>query len=193
MCILGHGSVNKPVEHLSTQVTSILRTHAENEASPECFQQLSLILPRTQLARVLAVQEMFRRWTQHHHRVFRSPRDALLLLPELARAAQEHVVVLYLAANQEILRQEVLAVGSWNAAWLTPKEVFYPIRWAPVESIIVCHNHPSGSLLPSEQDKQFTGRLQQAAELLGVQLQDHLILSREGYFSFREAGLLSRL
>ena len=139
---------------------------------------------------MLAVIELWHRWSQHQQRVFQAPKDALLLLPELVEAQQERVVGLYLSASAQILRQETLAVGSWNAALLQPRDIFFPIRWLPVDAVVLCHNHPSGKLLPSDQDKRFTQRVQAAARILGISFHDHLILSNQGYFSFREAGLL---
>ena len=57
--------------------------------------------------------------------------------------------------------------------------------------LIICHNHPSGNIQPSESDKQITQKIKEAAGLLDVQLMDHLIIaSNDDYFSFADIGLL---
>lgn len=71
-----------------------------------------------------------------------------------------------------------------------PREVFADPLSDRAAAIIVAHNHPSGQLEPSEEDRMITSRLAQAGEILGICLLDHLILSpRGGYFSFIESGL----
>lgn len=191
MCVLGHGTSGKPVQVLAQELTAILQQANIKTLKPEALHMLSRLLSRAQLVRVFAVLELWQRWTQHEQRVFRSPKDALLLLPDLATAAQERVVCLYLSASAQILLQETLAIGSWNTALLQPREIFFPIRYLPVDALVLYHNHPSGKLLPSDQDKRFTKRVQAAANILGIQFYDHLILAETGYFSFREANLLN--
>lgn len=190
MCVLGHGTAGKPVKSLAQELTNIMKQADFQSPNPESMQLLGRLLSRSQLARVLAIVELWQRWTQHEQRVFRSPKDALLLLPDLASAAQERVVSLYLSASSQILLQETLAIGSWNAALLQPREIFFPIRYLPVDALVLCHNHPSGKLLPSDQDKRFTQRVQAAAGILGIQFYDHIIVAKTGYFSFREANML---
>ena len=190
MCVLGQGMKGKPVQVLSRQLVQATQELELRANNPELLVRLSSFLPTGQLARVLAIFELWQRWSQYQQRVFRAPKDALFLLPHLVKAQREQVVCLYLSAADAILRQETLAIGSWNAALLQPRDVFFPIRWLPVEAVVLCHNHPSGKLLPSDQDKRFTTRVRSAAAILGITLHDHIIVSTQGYFSFREAGLL---
>lgn len=190
MCVLGHGTKYQPVNQVAHQLTKLLRESDCSTKNPALLQALSKLLSQVQLVRVLAVLDLWDRWTQHQQRVFCRPKDALLLFPELVSSHHERVVCLYLSASCEILRQETLAIGSWNAALLQPRDVFFPIRWLPVDSLVLCHNHPSGKLLPSETDKRFTQRIQAAAGILGITLHDHIIVGKTGYFSFKEAGLL---
>lgn len=61
---------------------------------------------------------------------------------------------------------------------------------AQANSIVLVHNHPSGNVRPSAEDMAFTGRIVDAARLLGIDLLDHLIVGRRAFFSFREGGLI---
>ncbi len=76
-----------------------------------------------------------------------------------------------------------------NNTIVHPREVFGDPLSDRAAAVIVCHNHPSGQLEPSDEDRNITRRLYEAGELLGIALLDHLILSpRGGYFSFVESG-----
>jgi DNA repair protein RadC len=77
-----------------------------------------------------------------------------------------------------------------NRAMVHPREVFAPAVEQRAASVVIAHNHPSGNLEPSEEDRDVTRRIADAGEILGIGLLDHLIFSRDSWFSFREAGHL---
>ncbi|MBW6432103.1 JAB domain-containing protein, partial [Patescibacteria group bacterium] len=77
-----------------------------------------------------------------------------------------------------------------NESLVHPREVFEPAVQNLCAAVIVAHNHPSGLLEPSEQDKKVTKRLKEAGEVLGIALLDHVIVTKEGYYSFQEKGVL---
>ena len=84
----------------------------------------------------------------------------------------------------------VVSLGILNKTIVHPREVFADPLADRAAAVVVCHNHPSGQLEPSEEDRIITRRLAEAGDILGIALLDHLILSpRGGYFSFVEAGL----
>jgi DNA repair protein RadC len=172
-------------------IVNMLHQHNfPDSLSPQQLSALSAKLQSAQLSQVLAIVELFHRITQYQGRTFHSPSDISLLAPELAGAVHEQVMCFYLSGHARILHQQTLAMGNWNTTLISPKEIFQVVRFYPVESIILVHNHPSGVLMPSQEDKAFTQRMQSAGRILGIQLTDHIIVSRKGYFSFREAGLL---
>jgi DNA repair protein RadC len=76
-----------------------------------------------------------------------------------------------------------------------PREIFFPVISARAHSFILVHNHPSGDSSPSEADLRLTRRLSEAARILQIQLLDHVIIGQpmngtQGYFSFKEAGMI---
>ena len=81
-------------------------------------------------------------------------------------------------------------IGLIDQALVHPREVFSEAVSKRVTKVIVAHNHPAGVLLPSDEDIAITENLKQASEILGIALLDHLIITEDGYFSFREAGML---
>jgi DNA repair protein RadC len=137
--------------------------------------------------RLVALWELAERWHPDDRPAVGSPRDALLLLEPLRAARREQVVVLLLDARHRLAGTEVVAVGTVNASRLQPRDVFGPALRADAVAVIIGHNHPSGDPTPSRADRVVTAAVQSAAELLGVQLLDHLILTRAAHYSFRES------
>jgi len=70
-----------------------------------------------------------------------------------------------------------------------PREIFSPAVSLPCAHVVLSHNHPSGDVQPSDADVQFTQRMKEAAELLGFNLLDHVIVGQQGYFSFYQSGI----
>ena len=119
------------------------------------------------------------------------PGVAWQLLRREACARTERLCALYLdAQNGLVLRCRVLSVGSLNICRTHPREVFWPAIGCGAAGVILAHNHPSGCLEPSPEDECFTREMHRAGELLGIDLYDHLILTRGGYTSLRERGVL---
>jgi len=119
-----------------------------------------------------------------------SPREAYGQVRHLARATKEHLVGLYLDAQNGLIVREVLSIGTLNTTRTHPREVLQPAIMNHALGFILVHNHPSGSLVPSRDDVEFTRAMRRAAELMGIDLYDHLVVSREGYVSLKEKGLL---
>lgn len=104
--------------------------------------------------------------------------------------SKEHLYVLHLNTKNQVLRHELVSVGTLNASLIHPREVFKSAIRESAHSIILVHNHPSGDTEPSNADRQVTTLLRQAGALLQIELLDHVILGRESWFSFRESSLL---
>lgn len=118
--------------------------------------------------------------------LIKSASDALNELRDLISKNQEQIVALYLNARGELLKKELVALGKVNTALIEPKEIFKVALAYPCTSIILAHNHPSGDPTPSSEDIEFTKKMHEASELMGIKLFDHLIVCKTSYFSFRE-------
>jgi DNA repair protein RadC len=119
-----------------------------------------------------------------------SPSDAFPLLRKYGAKRKEYFIVLLLNGAHEIIREEVVSIGLMNRTVVHPREVFYPAILFNSAAVIVAHNHPSGNLTPSPEDREITSRLNDSAKILGIALLDHLIISSKAYYSFTEHGLL---
>lgn len=106
---------------------------------------------------------------------------------------REQFWTLSLDTAHKVLNIELISMGSINKVIVEPMEVFsIPLQKRAVRVILV-HNHPSGELNPSEQDKDITDRLIQCGLIMHVPVLDHLIISEKTYYSFADSGLLEEL
>lgn len=116
----------------------------------------------------------------------KSTEDVLSQVRDILDKKQEYLVVFYLNARYELIQREIVGQGSLNQMMITAKEIFSFALQTPCASIIVCHNHPSGDPKPSEDDIAFTTRIHEAGEVMGITMLDHVIVTKTGYFSFRD-------
>ena len=115
---------------------------------------------------------------------------ASLLAPLFDDADREHFYVVLLSTKNHVLAVELVSVGSLSASIVHPREVFKPAIKQSAAAIVVVHNHPSGDPTPSSEDIEFSKRLRQAGELLGICVLDHVIFGVDSFLSLQEAGHL---
>jgi DNA repair protein RadC len=109
-------------------------------------------------------------------------------LSEMRVLKKEQIRALYLNENGAVIWDEVAAIGKLSQAMVSPRDLLAPALEHSAAGIIIAHNHPTGSANPSNEDVELTVRLENAAELLNIDLWDHIVISQEGYYSFNEAG-----
>ncbi|MCU0082764.1 DNA repair protein RadC [Streptococcus danieliae] len=125
--------------------------------------------------------------------VLSSHQLGLRLVKELGSLRQEHLRAIYLDTRNQILEERTIFIGSVSRSLAEPREILHYAVKHMATSLIVVHNHPSGSLKPSPNDDRVTRILAEAAGTLGIQLLDHLIITQEAYFSYREEERLPQL
>lgn len=113
-----------------------------------------------------------------------SPKDvAELLTDEMKYEKKERVKAIILNSKNVIIKIADICTGTTNSAMLRPKDVLHEIIKLGEPKIILVHNHPSGDPTPSKSDFEFTERLVQAANIVGVELLDHIVVAEKGYNS----------
>ena len=112
-----------------------------------------------------------------------SAKSAVDMVPELKYMENEHLVVLTMTGNYEVLGKHFLTVGSYNRTIVDPKDVYSAALKDGAAKVIVFHNHPASSLVPSPEDLDFTGRLSRAGRALGITLSDSIIVTKTGFTS----------
>ena len=187
--IIGRGTKNKDVREMSKEIVKVIHKH-RNNLRYEDIQKIDGIGP-TKASQIIACFELGKRYfNAGTGKKVTSPEDVLPLVAYLQDKRQEHFVCLSLNGAGEVLGNRTITVGLLNHSLVHPREVFSEAITERAASIICVHNHPSGSLEPSSQDIAITSQLRDAGTLVGIQLIDHIIVSKNGHLSMRERGLL---
>lgn len=115
---------------------------------------------------------------------FLSPQDVFDALKDIRESRREQFVIFFLDSRNQQIHREIISVGTINASLVHPREVFEPaVKYLAVQ-VILAHNHPSGALDPSEEDLQVNRRLVEAGKILGIEVIDHIIVTKSGFLSF---------
>ncbi|OCG43425.1 hypothetical protein A9G28_04015 [Gilliamella sp. Fer1-1] len=117
----------------------------------------------------------------------------VLLREDKIDQEKEHLWMIGMNQAGYILYIELIALGSYKSVNIEPMNVFRIAVMKNASRVILVHNHPSGSLIPSEADKDITDRLIQVAHILNIELTDHLIITPKTYISFRNIKLMAEL
>lgn len=113
--------------------------------------------------------------------------DAFKVTSYLAEKKKEYLVALYLDARNQLIKKQTISIGILTANLIHPREVFAPAIENNAAKIIIIHNHPSGDPQPSTEDIEITKNLIEAGKIIGIELVDHLILTKNKFFSFKES------
>lgn len=116
------------------------------------------------------------------------PERAFSCFASIRNNKQESFMVCCLDGDNRVINTKQLTVGLLNRTLIHPREVFREAILKNSVAVILGHNHPSGNLTPSIDDKGITERLVEAGKLLGIPVLDHIIVSRRGYHSMKEHG-----
>ena len=119
-----------------------------------------------------------------------APSDILPAVEKYRNRKQEHFIVATLDGAHQIIHTRVVSKGIVNRTLVHPREIFRKAITDNASSIIAIHNHPSGNPAPSSQDIEITKRIKDAGEIIGIDLLDHIVIAKYGYYSFLEEGRL---
>ena len=119
-----------------------------------------------------------------------SVKDVLLQVSYLREKTREHLMAIYLNARNELLFRKHVFTGTLNASLIHPREIFNEALKQNAASVILAHNHPSGDAEPSQDDLEITKRLIEAGKIMGIDVLDHIIITKTKIFSFKEKGLI---
>jgi len=111
-------------------------------------------------------------------------------LKNIRNIKKEYFYVFCLDSRNKVIKKELVSVGTLNTSLVHPREVFEPAIRNLSAQLVIAHNHPSGDINPSEEDLNITAKLVKAGELLGINVLDHIVISKDNYFSFKENNLL---
>ena len=122
--------------------------------------------------------------------VFSSERLGKKLIAQIGHKEQEHLMAIYLNNQNQIVDERIISIGTKNRSLASPSDILrYAVR-CNASSIVVAHNHPSGSVAPSGNDRDFTRTIMECCKLFEIVLLDHVVVGRDTYYSFREKDYL---
>src|SRR3989338_1350951 len=128
---------------------------------------------------------------KNKNRIVNSPKDIFPLLKEkIINFHKEYFMVISLDNRNKVIGIDTVSIGTLNSSLIHPRETFEVAIKNHAAGIIICHNHPSGELRPSKDDLVVTQDLVKAGKLLGIEVSDHLIITKNNYFSFKEKKII---
>ena len=151
---------------------------------------------KKQLAEIDKTRETLEQYAPDVKPIFLKPRDIWEFLAahektiDALEGQKERFYVLGLDTRNQIKFIDIVSTGTLNYNLVHPREVFRPAIIVGCASLVVAHNHPSGSLEPSDEDIGLTKRLVSGGKLLGIEVIDHVIITKDGFTSLKEKGLL---
>lgn len=186
--LIGSGIKGHDVLSLSKQLLSLVDTRNGNLQ----FDELAAVqgIGDAKASQLIAALEFAKRRIHPPHHRITFPADVLPMLSAYRDKKQEHFISISLDGAQSVINVRVVSIGLVDRTQVHPREVFADPITDRASAIIVAHNHPNGEPGPSKNDEHLTHRLSEAGNLLGIKLFDHIIVSRSGYYSFLENGLV---
>ncbi len=148
-------------------------------------------LGKVKSMQLIACFELGKRFLQNKKsKLIMTPQDVWTEMKDISEMKKEHFVAFFLDSRNQQIKREIISIGTVSASLVHPREVFEPAIRYSASQIIVSHNHPSGMLEPSNADEQITSKLIEAGKILGIELFDHIIVTKESWYSFKLEGLL---
>lgn len=141
-------------------------------------------------AQIVAALEFARRRFFNNSVVIKTAQDVLPFMSHIASKKQEYFLCISLNGANEVINNRVVTIGLINSSQIHPREVFADVISDRACSIILAHNHPSGILKPSGDDITVTSQMIEAGKIIGISVLDHIIITKSGYFSFKEKGII---
>ncbi|TVQ39417.1 MAG: DNA repair protein RadC [Spirochaetaceae bacterium] len=186
--LLGTGVRDRPVTRVAAEVLCVLDRNGPRTGIDDLLAIRGLGPAKATV--VAAALELARRILCPGKARISLPGDVVPLVSHYSDRKQEHFLCVSLNGAHEVIATRVVSVGLVNRALVHPREVFAEPVNDRAAAVIVAHNHPSGHVEPSREDREVTERLIAAGRTLGIQVLDHIIFSTEGYYSFLENGAL---
>ena len=187
--ILGRGVKGLDVVAMSKSVAKLIREHKENLSVDHLTSMPGMGLAKA--AQILSAFELARRYLLKETVKIRSAKDILPLVADIANKQQEYFVCISLNGANEVIEKRIVTIGLVNSSQIHPREVFADVIADRAAAVIFAHNHPSGDPKPSDVDAKTHKQLTEAGKILGLRILDHIIVTKKGYFSFQEAGLVN--
>ena len=190
MVILGKGIKGRDVTVLAKDILKLI----EKEREHLTVKKLESIpgIGKARAGQILASFELAKRFLLKPEQRINNTDDALALVAEIRNKRQEHFIAITLTGASKVIEKRTVFKGTITHSIVHPREVFADALTDRASGIIFVHNHPEGDPEPSNADLKITKRLVDAGKLLGIQVIDNIIVTKDSHFSFQRQGLLEK-
>lgn len=184
--LLTTGSTKEDVLAMSSRV---LKEYGErglaNQKDPKALAE-DLSIPLGKAIQIVACAELGRRFFQKNGlglATIRNAEDVFEYAKDMRELPKEHLRGIYLNAHHKVIHDEIISIGTVDSNIVHPREVFKPALAYSAVAVVLVHNHPSGEKSPSQADKEITKQLIEAGKTMGIDLLDHIIVTKTGFSS----------
>ncbi|OPY68419.1 MAG: hypothetical protein A4E62_02068 [Syntrophorhabdus sp. PtaU1.Bin002] len=191
--IIGRGVAKRSVMDIAQEL--VRRFGSINGLSQATAEELSKVrgIGIAKAAQILACFELARRQDlegETEDLDIRDPGDVVKVVRAgLRDKAKEHFKLVLLNTRNKVIGVSTISIGTLNASLVHPREVFKEAVVRSASSVILVHNHPSNDLEPSEEDIRITRRMVEAGKIMGIEVLDHIIITRHQFMSLKAQGL----
>jgi len=186
--LLGSGTKYRDVIALAKDIVKLFENDFEN-LTLEKLMNIRGLGPAKAM-QILSAVELSRRYLIKQNVKITCAEDVWRELYEYTNKKQEYFLSITLTGASHIIEKRVVTVGTLNQSLVHPRELFADAITDRAAGIIIAHNHPSGQCFPSNEDRRVTQRIKEVSKIIGIELIDHVILTKESYFSFLDEGEL---
>jgi len=181
--IIGSGGKNNDFKQIAKNLNSVIQKFGIENITLDDVKAIKGI-GDAKAATIFAALEFWRRkCTKQVAPLIDSPEKAMEQLHHIKDKKQEYFVLLTLDGARRLINNRVVTIGTLMSSLVHPREVFSLAIEDRAASIIIAHNHPSGLLDVSAQDREVTRRIRKAGDIVGIRLDDHLIVAENDFVS----------
>ncbi|NQE46132.1 hypothetical protein C5S31_08945 [ANME-1 cluster archaeon GoMg2] len=186
--ILGSGIKGQDVRAIASKIARLIVDNKDKLSLETLLTVEGIGIAKA--SQILAGFELARRYIVKESIKIKEAKDVLPLLNDIAGKKQEYFVCISLNGTNEVIEKRIVTVGLLDKTQVHPREVFADVITDRAAAVIFAHNHPSGELKPSSSDLKIHEQLTEAGKILGINVLDQIIVSKKGYYSFQEEGLI---
>lgn len=190
MVILGRGMKGRDVAAQASDILKLIETEKDSITLEKLEQIQGIGVAKA--GQILASFELAKRYLIKEDKKIRNTDEILALVADLRDKKQEHFITITLTGASTLIEKREVFKGTINFSVVHPREIFADALADRAAGIIFVHNHPADDAQPSEADINLTKRLCDAAKLMGIQVVDHIIITKDSYYSFQSEGLLNQ-
>ncbi len=188
MVLLGSGTANRDVATLAKDILKVIEEEKENISLNSLINIQGIGVAKA--GQILSAFELAKRYLIKVEKKIHNTDDILSLVHDIRDKKQEYFITITLTGASAIIEKREVFKGTVNYSIVHPREIFADAISDRAAGIIFVHNHPADDAQPSKEDIALTNQLCDAAKLLGIQVVDHIIVTKNEHFSFQKEGLL---